>query len=91
MHTLRSSTVEASAWDSILLEPISSASARALLKVQFSEKDHERMKHLSAKARIGRLTADERRQIDAFEELGCLLDVLHSKARRALSRSKTAS
>jgi hypothetical protein len=64
--------------------------ARALLKLRFSAADHNRMSELSAKARAGRLTSGEQLQMDTFEQLGCLLDILHSKARRALKNRRTA-
>jgi hypothetical protein len=60
--------------------------ARALLKLQFSKDDPERMRELSAKARTGRMTASEQLAIDTYERLGCLLHILHSKARSALRR-----
>src|SRR5262249_9023804 len=60
--------------------------ARALLKVGFSEADHGRMAELSAKARAGTLTAAEQTDLDTFERLGCLLDILHSQARVALKK-----
>ncbi len=64
--------------------------AKALLKLGFSEPDHDRMSALSAKARAGRLTSREQLQMDTFEQLGCLLDILHSKARRALKKHRSA-
>jgi hypothetical protein len=65
---------------------LSPSAARALLKLHFSERDHTLLDELSAKARVGALTADEQMQLDTFERLGCLLDILHSKARRALKK-----
>ena|SRR5438132_9171025 len=65
---------------------LSLSAARALLKLRFSERDHALLDELSAKARAGSLTADEQTQLDTFERLGCLLDILHSKARRALKK-----
>jgi len=65
--------------------------ARALLKLRFPEQDQERMHELSAKARAGTLDAREKAEIDAYERLGCLLDILHSKARRALKGPRSAS
>ncbi len=44
------------------------------------------MNGLSAKARAGTLTPDEQIDIDTFERLGSLLDIVHSKARQALKR-----
>jgi hypothetical protein len=65
---------------------LSASAARALLKVRFSERDQALLDELSAKARTGSLTADEQTQLDTFERLGCLLDILHSKARQALKK-----
>jgi hypothetical protein len=67
----------------------SPTAARALLKLQFPEGDRLRMRDLAAKARTGELTADEERETDTYERLGCLLDIVHSKARRVLMRRRT--
>jgi hypothetical protein len=65
---------------------LSPAAARALLKFRFSEHDHARMEQLATKARAGTLTPAEQDELDTFERLGCVLDILHSKARRALEK-----
>src|ERR1700689_1772014 len=65
---------------------VAPSAARALLKIEFSERDHSLMDELSAKARAGTLTAQEQTVLDTFERLGCLLDIVHSKARQALKR-----
>ena len=65
---------------------LSPTAARALLRVRFSERDHAFLDELSVKARTGSLIADEQTQLDTFERLGCLLDILHSQARRALKK-----
>jgi hypothetical protein len=70
---------------------LSPGAARSLLKFSFSPRDHERMAELSAKARAGKLTSQEQVEIDTFERLGCVLDILHSQARRTLKKRKTAS
>jgi len=62
--------------------------ARALLKLQFSERDHARMDELSRKARAGTLAPQEQAELDTFERLGCLLDILHAKARQALKKKR---
>lgn len=69
----------------------SPAVARALLKLTFPESDHQRMQDLAAKARAGTLTPMEDQEADTYEQLGCLLDILHSKARSALDRRRRAS
>jgi hypothetical protein len=65
------------------------AAARAILKLQFSSIDKDRMRKLSAKARAGTLTADEDREIEQYERVACTLDILHSKARRVLKRRQS--
>ena len=67
---------------------LSPTAARALLKVRFSPKDMARMRELSAKARGGALTRREQLETDTYERLGCVLDILHSKARRALKNAQ---
>jgi hypothetical protein len=84
---------QAAAWQRVAqfagkLEP---ASARALLKVQFSEQDIARMNALGTKARAGALTPEEQLDLDNYERLGCLLDILHAKARAVLRPRRTAS
>jgi hypothetical protein len=44
------------------------------------------MQELSAKARTGCLSGQEQAELDTFERLGCLLDIVHSLARRALKK-----
>jgi len=66
------------------------SAARALLKVQVSSQGRQRMRELSAKARNGTLSSEEEVEIDTCERLGCLLDIVHSTARRALEKPKTA-
>ncbi len=65
---------------------LSPAAARALLKIEFSDHDHARMAELSTKAGAGTLTPAEQDDLDTFERLGCVLDILHSKARQALKK-----
>jgi hypothetical protein len=75
-------------WDRVMRldETMSPTAARALLKFQFTPEDRERMQDLAAKARRGELTETDREESDTFEQMGCLLDILHSKARRVLKR-----
>lgn len=60
--------------------------ARALLRFGFSERDHAHMEKLATKASAGALSPLEQVELDTFERLGCLLDIIHSKARQALKR-----
>lgn len=88
-----STSPEAAIWErAIRFEgDLSPTAARALLKVRFSQSDRDRLHALAAKARAGSLTPEEERETDVYERLGCLLDILHSKARRTLKRHRKAS
>jgi len=68
---------------------LSPGAARALLRFQFSEHHQARMDEFSAKARAGTLSTAEQAELDTFERLGCVLDIVHSTARRALKRKRT--
>jgi hypothetical protein len=83
----------AAVWERMieLTGELSPSAARSLLRLRFSPADHAKMEELSAKARAGTLSAQEEATLDTFERLGCLLDILHSKARRARKKRKTAS
>ncbi len=94
---MNTETLELSAavdmWDHVLHldESMSPTAARALLKLRFPPRDVARMQALAAKARRGDLTKSEAVEIDAFERMGCMLDILHSQARRVLrARRRTA-
>jgi hypothetical protein len=80
---------DAAIWERVIQfqGQLPTAAARALLKLQFAADDLERMHHLAAKAQSGTLTAKEAIELDTYERLGCFLDILHSKARRALKRA----
>ena len=93
MKTTVSSAHTGAIWQRVIeLQGPSPSAARALLRLQFSERDQALMKELSDKARAGTLSPEQQRELDTFERLGCLLDILHSKARVALKkRPKKAS
>jgi hypothetical protein len=58
--------------------------AQEILDLDFDQADTDRMRQLSAKAREGTLTPDEQSEIDNYERVGHLLNILQSKARRSL-------
>ena len=60
--------------------------ARALLQVRLAASEHERMSGLLDKAHSGKLTPCEEDEMDAYEMLGALLGIFHSKARQALKK-----
>jgi hypothetical protein len=71
-----------------VLEPqkptFSVAAARAILTFDFNQVDKERMHQLSIKAQEGTLTRREQAELDNFERVGHLINLLQSKARRSL-------
>lgn len=87
MHLPHSNTSEAAILDRIL-EPdkptFSPEAAHDILALDFNQVDKDRMRQLSAKAREGTLTADEQAEMNNYERVGHLLNILQSKARRSL-------
>jgi hypothetical protein len=60
--------------------------AKFILKIEFEQADHDRMRTLSQKANAGILTPAEQAELDDYERVGCLIDLLHSKARKTLKK-----
>jgi len=58
--------------------------AEALLSLDFSESDAERIAELNEKANEGNLTEAEQAELEAFINIGDLLTLWQLKARRAL-------
>lgn len=79
---------DAALWSRVIQfdEGLTPTAARALLKIKFSQADQRRLSELAEKARRGTLSGDEEHLAGAYERLGCVLDILHSKARQALKR-----
>ena len=63
---------------------LSPEAASSILKLDFSPADRRRMESLSAKARKGRLTPDEDRELENYINVNHLLTIMQSKARRSL-------
>jgi hypothetical protein len=84
---------EATIWKRIM-EPEKGAFppevAESILRLDFAERDRERMHELAAKARDGSLTPEERQEIDSYERVGGFLSLLKVKARRSLQNSSNA-
>lgn len=78
-----------------LIEPeaddLSPEAAQSILRLDFHGTDHTRMAELSTKAQEGRLTVDEREELNEYLRVADLLAVLQSKARRSLKRIGRAS
>jgi hypothetical protein len=63
--------------------------ARYLLELEFSDADRARMNELAQKNQTRRLTKKERDELLGFAKAGCLLGILHSRARRTLAQSSS--
>jgi hypothetical protein len=63
------------------------AVARQLLKLGFSDEDKARMHELAVRNQSGSLSATEQQELRSYANAGCLLGILHSKARQALKQS----
>jgi hypothetical protein len=61
-----------------------SALARHVLKLGFSVEDNARIRDLAARNKEGNISAGEREELRGYANAGCLLGILHAKARRAL-------
>jgi hypothetical protein len=70
---------------------ISPTLARHLLKLGFSDEDKSRMHELAVRNQSGLLSAAELQELDSYVKAGCLLGILHSKARQALKSSARKS
>lgn len=61
--------------------------ARLFLELEFSQADESRINELSAKNQEATLTDAEREELIGYAKAGCLLGILHSRARRALRKT----
>ena len=68
---------------------ITPEAARALLGLEFEKKDRDRMRDLSVKAQEGALRADEQEEMESYRRVGYFLDLLRSKVRKTLKKSKS--
>ena len=68
--------------------PLSATLARHVLKLRFSTADQDRMHELAAKNQASELTPPEADELDNFLRVGDLVELLQSKARRRLNKSR---
>jgi hypothetical protein len=61
--------------------------AQVLLRAKLPEADLRRMEELGRQAQQGRLTPAQRREAEAYDRVGLLIELLQSKARLSLARS----
>ena len=63
---------------------LSTEAARSILAFRLSVTDGERVNDLAAKARSGTLSVEERAELDEYERVTSLLELMQSKARLSL-------
>ena len=79
-------------WERIVspsLSGLTPSAARALLGVRFAKADIDRFNFLSKKAKRGRLTDNQRVELELLLDIGNLLTLMHSQARIALKRRQS--
>jgi hypothetical protein len=65
---------------------LSAEAARAMLRMGFPAPDRARADLLAAKAGEGVLTDEEEAELEGYRQVGRLLELMKSKARRSLQR-----
>lgn len=65
--------------------------AEYLLGVRFSEAELQRYESLAERHNNSELSAQERRELDAFIEANAILSVLKARARKALAKHQPAA
>lgn len=70
---------------------LSPEQARAFLKWKLANEDLDRADALSAKARAGTLTSEEREELDVYLVLDAILSIAQSKARMCLKAAGLAA
>ena len=73
------------------INDITPETASWLLELDFPKKDHARVARLSAKANEGRLTGDEREELEEYIRAAEMLALWQSKARLALRRQSRSN
>jgi hypothetical protein len=65
--------------------------ARCIMAIKLPDADRDRVNELAAKARAGARTDQERSELDDYERIASLLQLLQSKARLSLKQAGLAS
>jgi hypothetical protein len=93
-HPSQAGTSEVAIFSRVL-EPdratLSIAAAKAILALDFSQADSDRMRQLLAKAKDGTLSRAEEAEIDNYERVGHILSLMKSKARCSLKSRSAAN
>lgn len=67
---------------------LSPEAAQAILAFDFSLKDKDRMRVLSAKAQTGTLSRREQTEMNNYERAGHVINIMQSKARKSLKSQR---
>jgi hypothetical protein len=62
--------------------------AEGLLRIKFEQRDLDRMHELAVKNQDGVLTPQDQAEMENYRKVGFLLDLMHSKARRAFKKHR---
>ena len=66
---------------------MSAEAAREILEFKLPPSDRDRVNELAAKAREGTLSADERAELDEYERVTAMIELMQSKARLSLKQA----
>ena len=69
-------------------ENLTPEAAEGFLRIKFEQRDLDRMHELAVKNQEDLLTPQERAEMDNYRNVGFLLDLMHSKARRTLQKHR---
>ena len=70
-------------------ENLSAPAAKAWLDIRFEQSDLDRMHELTVKNQDDKLTAKEKDELGNYRRVSFLLDLMHSKARRSLKKTRS--
>ncbi len=72
-------------------DTLSSETAEGFLRIKFEQRDLDRMHELAEKNQDGLLTPQEQTEMANYRNVGFLLDLMHSKARRAIQKHRAVN
>ena len=84
-------TTEGAIWQRLIQpdsDELTREAAQGLLLLEFSPADKSRMTELASKASAGELSDDEEAELESYRRVGYLLDLIQSRARRALASAQ---
>lgn len=67
-------------------DTLSADAAEALLRICFEQRDLDRMHDLATRNQEDKLTAADKAELENYRRVSFLLDLMHTKARRALKK-----